>query len=180
MVKVIWHKAASPLQVDGSIVFARCANIIIIIYLYSRNNKHNNKNKKVKNKHDYQLRTTYNLNNSLYLDLGQYTLTITVSKHQHIIQYSTLAPPGKYGWTCGSFDPPESTTQTAVLGRLMAESHFLWSPYVIGQTIIFLPCDFYLSIYLLLLSSFFSSPNLSGRRLDVYHTSTHGVASVQI
>jgi len=46
----------------------------------------------------------------------------------------------------------------------------LWSPYVIGQTIIFLPCDFYLS-------SFFSSPNL---RLDVYHTSTHGVALVQI
>jgi len=50
----------------------------------------------------------------------------------------------------------------------------LWSPYVIGQTIIFLPCDFYL------LSSFFSSPNLSGRRLDVYHTSTHGVALVRI
>ena len=30
------------------------------------------------------------------------------------------------------------------------------------------------------LSIFFSSPNLSGRRLDVYHTSTHGVALVQI
>ena len=30
--------------------------------------------------------------------------------------------------------------------------------------IIFLPCDFYL------LSFFFFSPNLSGRRLDVYHT----------
>jgi len=32
------------------------------------------------------------------------------------------------------------------------------------------------------LSSFFlfSSPNLSGRRLDVYHTSTHDVALVQI
>jgi len=28
--------------------------------------------------------------------------------------------------------------------------------------------------------SFFSSPNLSGRRLDVYHTSTHGVALVRI
>jgi len=29
---------------------------------------------------------------------------------------------------------------------------FLWSPYVIGQTIIFLPCDFYvLSFYLLFL-----------------------------
>jgi len=26
----------------------------------------------------------------------------------------------------------------------------------------------------------FSSPNLSGRRVDVYHTSTHGVALVQI
>ena len=32
-----------------------------------------------------------------------------------------------------------------------------------------------LSIYLL-----FFSPNLSRRRLDVYHTSTHGVALVQI
>ena len=32
---------------------------------------------------------------------------------------------------------------------------------------------------LLVLLSFFSSPNLSGRRLDVYHTSTHSVALVQ-
>jgi len=48
-------------------------------------------------------------------------------------------------------------------------------PYVIGQTIIFLPCDFCLYSFLL-----FSSPNLSGRRLDVYHTSTHGVALVRI
>ena len=39
----------------------------------------------------------------------------------------------------------------------------------------FLPRDFYLlSIYL------FSSSNLSRRRLDVYHTSTHGVALVRI
>jgi len=30
------------------------------------------------------------------------------------------------------------------------------------------------------LSIFFSSPNLSRRRLDVCHTSTHGVGSVQI
>ena len=42
--------------------------------------------------------------------------------------------------------------------------------------IIFLPCSFFPFIYL----SFFSSPNLSGRRLDVYHTSTHGVALVLI
>ena len=38
----------------------------------------------------------------------------------------------------------------------------------------------FLSIFLLLLLLFFSSPNLSGRRLDVYHTSTHGVALVRI
>jgi len=43
--------------------------------------------------------------------------------------------------------------------------------YGIGQTIIFLLCAWFLSS-----SFFFSSPNLSGRRLDVYHTSTHGVA----
>jgi len=36
---------------------------------------------------------------------------------------------------------------------------------------------FLLSIYIL---SFFSSPNLSRHRLDVYHTSTHGVALVWI
>ena len=30
------------------------------------------------------------------------------------------------------------------------------------------------------LFSFFSSPNLSGRRLDVYHTLAHGVALVRI
>jgi len=38
-----------------------------------------------------------------------------------------------------------------------------------------LPCGFFL-----LLSFFFSPPNLSGHRLDVCHTSTHGVALVQI
>jgi len=32
--------------------------------------------------------------------------------------------------------------------------------------------------FVLLLSSFFSSPNLSCRRLDICHTSTHGVALV--
>jgi len=37
---------------------------------------------------------------------------------------------------------------------------------------------FLCSIYLV--SFFYSSPNLSGRRLDVYHTLTHGVARVGI
>jgi len=45
-------------------------------------------------------------------------------------------------------------------------------------TIIFLPCDFYLLSIVYLLS--FSSPNLSGHRLDLYHTSAHGVALVRI
>jgi len=53
----------------------------------------------------------------------------------------------------------------------------LWPPYVIGA-IIFLPCSFFLSF--IFLSFFFSSPNLSGHRLDVYRTSTHGVALVRI
>ena len=43
-----------------------------------------------------------------------------------------------------------------------------------GQAIIFLTCGFFFCL------SFFSSPNLSRRRLDVCHTSTHGVALVQI
>jgi len=52
----------------------------------------------------------------------------------------------------------------------------LWSPYGIGQTIIFSSCRlFFLSSFF-----FFSSPNLSRRRLDVCHTSTHGVALVRI
>ena len=35
-------------------------------------------------------------------------------------------------------------------------------------------------LWFVLLSFFFSSPNLSRRRLDVCHTSTHGVAFVRI
>jgi len=51
-------------------------------------------------------------------------------------------------------------------------SFFLCSPCAIGQIIYIFALWF--------LSSFLSSPNLSGRRLDVYHTSTHGVALVRI
>jgi len=41
-------------------------------------------------------------------------------------------------------------------------------------------CGYYIFVLFLLSSFFFSSPNLSGRRLDVHHTSTHGVALVRI
>jgi len=53
----------------------------------------------------------------------------------------------------------------------------LWPPCVIGQAIIFL-CPVVSSFFL----SFLLLPNhhLSGRRLNVYHTSTHGVALVRI
>ena len=73
-----------------------------------------------------------------------------------------------------------SCRPTNSVKALKADSHWsksalLWPPYAIGHAIIFLPCDFYLlSIF------FFSSSNLSGRRLDIYHTSTQGVALVQI
>jgi len=53
----------------------------------------------------------------------------------------------------------------------------LWSPYNRADHYIF--ALWFLSFFFFLLS-FFSSTNLSGRRLDVYHTSTHGVALVRI
>ena len=71
---------------------------------------------------------------------------------------------------------PTSLMVSAEITRV-SSVHLLWSPFVIGQTIYFHPV---VSFLLLLLSSFFSSPNLSGRRSDVCHTSTHGVALVRI
>jgi len=48
--------------------------------------------------------------------------------------------------------------------------HYIYIIYICPVISIFLLLSFYL----------FSSPNLSGRRLDVYRTSTHGVALVRI
>jgi len=50
----------------------------------------------------------------------------------------------------------------------------LWSPYGIGQTIIFSSCRLFFFFF------FFSLPNLSHRRLGVCHTCTRGVSSVRI
>jgi len=67
------------------------------------------------------------------------------------------------------------TIGRAAVRLLITDIDSLWPPCVADADIIFLPCGFfYLSFF------FFSSPNLSGRRLDVYHTSTHGVALVRI
>ena len=68
-----------------------------------------------------------------------------------------------------------------VFHSIIVHMHYLSALFMAAlwnrQAIIFLPCGYYLSIFL---SIFFSSPNLSGRRLYVYHTSTHGVALVRI
>ena len=61
----------------------------------------------------------------------------------HIILQWTDVRPINIG---GRLSSPTKTGDVYITGV-----SFLWSPYVIGQTIIFLPCDFYLlSMYLLL------------------------------
>ena len=66
-------------------------------------------------------------------------------------------------------------------------SSSLWPPCVADADIIFIAAlwnragHYIFDLWFLLSSIFlllFSSPNLSRRRLDVYHTSTHGVALV--
>jgi len=61
---------------------------------------------------------------------------------------------------------------------LIFESSFIMAALCNRGPLYFWPVvSFYLlSIFLF----FYSSPNLSGHRLDVYHTSTHGVALVRI
>jgi len=56
---------------------------------------------------------------------------------------------------------------------LQRRRHILWSPYGIGRPYIFSCCGLFFFFL-----SFFSSPSLSSRRLDVYHTSAHGVVLV--
>jgi len=60
----------------------------------------------------------------------------------------------------------QAHTHARTLWFLLLAIFFMASPYAADADIIFLPCGFFLSIF------FYSSPNLSGRKLDVYHTST--------
>jgi len=58
---------------------------------------------------------------------------------------------------------------------LCCNCHYLWPPCVALADIIFCPVvSIFLSIF------FLPSPNLSGRRLDVYRTPTHDVALLRI
>jgi len=74
----------------------------------------------------------------------------------------------------GSWGPPESSTQTA--SRSV-------QPCLQGSLIMVALCnraDHYIFALWFLSFFLFSSPNLSGPKWDVYHTSTHGVALVRI
>ena len=107
------------------------------------------------------------------------------------LHWSTWKPQETAVETSGDRKTPPTLTVRGV--AVNWSPNFFWSPYGIGQTIILLPCDFFMAdlcnrgaiIFLpcsFFPSSFFffSSPNLSGRRSDVCHTSTHGVALVRI
>jgi len=81
-----------------------------------------------------------------------------------------------------SLFPPSAPSKSA---SLVSTCRWLpWLGVAIGLIMAALHsrCEHY--VFVLFLSSsvflFFSSPNLSGHRLDVYHTSTHGVALVRI
>jgi len=85
-----------------------------------------------------------------------------------------LARPAKHRGPSLRWQQDQEAVRQPSVARLW--TRLLWPPYVIGGPLCFCPV---ISICLLL-SSFFSSPNLSGRRLDVYRTLTHGVALVRI
>jgi len=76
-------------------------------------------------------------------------------------------------WHLARVSQAINTTSTQQLSYL---EFYLWSPYVIKQTIYIFILSFVLSSFFFL----FSSPNLSGWRLEDGHTSTHGVALVRI
>ena len=89
-----------------------------------------------------------------------------------------------------------SRTLCSILSVRRPPKSLLWPPCVAAADILFYPCGFFfmaalcnrgplyfcpvISIYRLSSIYLFSSPNLSGRRLDVYHTLTHGVTLVRI
>jgi len=62
--------------------------------------------------------------------------------------------------------PPPVQVGDVIVSGLVCLSACLWPPYVIGQAI------YIFMLWFLLLLFFISSPNLSGRRLDVYYSST--------
>jgi len=76
-----------------------------------------------------------------------------------------------------SSQPSKRLQQTQAQVDEVCVIDLLWPPYVIGGPLYFCPV---ISIFLSSIYPFFSSPNLGGHRLDVYHTLAHGVALVRI
>ena len=88
----------------------------------------------------------------------------TVARHTFPVAASLL---------CNSLPSDiQSISSLHVLHRRL-KIFLLWPPYIADADIIFCSCGFFF------LPSFFP-PILSRRRLDVYHTSKHGVALVRI
>jgi len=97
-------------------------------------------------------------------------------QQQHNNHFTALCP-GLPGWAGirRNTHPPT----ILILWLLQVVSYVVIMAALCNRgAIIFLPCSFFPSIFFFFL--FFSSPNLSGRRLDVYHNLTHGVALVRI
>jgi len=86
----------------------------------------------------------------------------TFNKRPCVYLYNCLKPPA-YIVTVTAFLWPPCVADAHII---FLPCSLLWPPYGIGQAIIFSSCCF------LCLCSFFSTPNLSRRRSDVYYTST--------
>jgi len=80
----------------------------------------------------------------------------------------------------------ENTARKSILNTLQNTWSKMYLKYYLKYVIMAAlrsRCGHYIFVLSFLSSSsifLFSSPNLSGRRMDVYHTSTHDVALVQI
>jgi len=126
------------------------------------------------------------------------TIGKKLAKQQYLSHVSPLRP--NSGWDrFGSFGYPSKFQRVSRLGSVTLRHSSSGrqpncgveqrAPHVFGRTaithilVMVALCnraDHYIFILFLLLSSFFffSSPNLSSRILDVYHTSAHGVVLV--
>ena len=112
---------------------------------------------------------------------SSYSLSLWTNRQTHSYRAFRFSNILQTYFSANSLRHVSENIQARLVIDFVKKLHFLWSPYVIGQTIIFSSCFFLLSFFLSSSSSFFySSPNLSGRRLDVYHTLAHTVALVRI
>ena len=114
----------------------------------------------------------------------------------HIVLDGDPAPPhGKMGTVAPLFGQcllwlygrPSQQLLSSCYGRRVwnRPGHYIFVLWFVSMFIMAALCNregqyFCPVVSFYLFSFFFSSPNLSGRRLDVYHISTHGVALVRI